>query len=60
MARVKSFYHDEICGREPVDEPEPEVCSNCGAYFDSRTPSKWQRCGPCRVGLDDHSEQVQA
>lgn len=52
MSRVKNFYHDEICAQPEQDEPDVEVCANCGAYYDGRFGGKWQRCGPCRVGLE--------
>jgi hypothetical protein len=29
MARVKNFYHDEICGRDPPDEPNIGICVGC-------------------------------
>jgi hypothetical protein len=58
MSAVKNHYWDEILGRDEADEPDVEVCSNCGAYFDARFSGKWQRCPPCRAGLD--SEQVSA
>lgn len=36
------------------DDCDPEVCANCGAYFDNRfNPTKWQRCAKCRAGLEN-------